>query len=121
MDSGDLLRIGHRLSDVPLVMPVTRRYFDLCLVVIGLQALVGILGFGFHLWMNYNTPANSLFEKSVYGAPPMAPLLFPNLVVLALIGLWELAVSLPAVSNEPPGVFDCLLSWMAVEAPKLEG
>jgi len=27
---------------------------------------------------------------STYGAPPMAPLLFPNLVMLGLIALWRL-------------------------------
>jgi len=40
--------------------------------------------------MNAYTPDGSLFERTVYGAPPMAPLLFPNLVAFALIGLWEL-------------------------------
>jgi hypothetical protein len=63
---------------VPVFMPVTRRYLDLCLAVLGVQALVGIVGFWFHLRMNFYTPGVSLFEKSVYGAPPMAPLLFPT-------------------------------------------
>jgi hypothetical protein len=31
---------------------------------------------------------HGLWEKVVNGAPPMAPLLFPNLVGLAFIGLW---------------------------------
>jgi hypothetical protein len=98
---------------VPVLMPVTRRYLDLCLAVLGLQALVGVIGFGLHLWMNYNTPANSLFEKSVYGAPPLAPLLFPNLVALAMIGLWNLAAALPSGGEQRPGVFDRLLGWAA--------
>ncbi|MGD0546581.1 MAG: hypothetical protein ABR991_01990 [Terracidiphilus sp.] len=104
---------------VPVVMPVTRRYLDLCLSILGVQALVGVIGFWFHLRMNFYTPGGSLFEKSIYGAPPMAPLLFPNLVALALIGLWELAVSLPAGSDEQPGVFDHLLAWTAT-APASE-
>ena len=80
---------------VPIFTTVTRRYLDLCFAVLGLQALVGLVGFWFHLRMNFYTPGVSLFEKSIYGAPPMAPLLFPNLVGLALIGLWELAIHLP--------------------------
>ena len=76
---------------VPIVMRVSRRFLDLCLAVLILQAIVGIVGFWFHLRMNFYTPGVSLFERTVYGAPPMAPLLFPNLVGLALIGLWELA------------------------------
>jgi hypothetical protein len=98
---------------VPVLMPVTRRYLDLCLAVLGLQALVGVAGFGLHLRMNYYTPANNLFEKSVYGAPPLAPLLFPNLVALAMIGMWNLASALPSGSEERPGVLDRLLGWAA--------
>jgi hypothetical protein len=74
----------------PLVMNVTRRFLDLCLLVMIAQALVGILGFWFHLQANLVEPGNSLWEKLVNGAPPIAPLLFPNLVGLALIGLWAL-------------------------------
>jgi hypothetical protein len=96
---------------VPVILPVTRRYLDLCLAVLGLQAVVGVVGFGLHLWMNFNTPGESLFEKSVYGAPPMAPLLFPNLVGLALIGMWVLAAELPPGESGNPGVFDRVLAY----------
>jgi hypothetical protein len=96
---------------VPVFMVVTRRYLDLCLAVLGLQALVGIVGFWFHLRMNFYTPGVSLFEKSVYGAPPMAPLLFPNLVALALIGLWELAAHMPDEPAPSRAVFNRLLGW----------
>ena len=34
------------------------------------------------------------------GAPPMAPLLFPNLVGLALIGLWALIPHVPETELE---------------------
>ena len=36
-------------------------------------------------------PGATLFERILSGAPPMVPLLFPNLVALGLIGLWVLA------------------------------
>lgn len=75
---------------VPLVMQVTRRYLDLCLLVMIGQAVVGVLGFWFHMQANLIEPGHSLWEKVVNGAPPMAPLLFPNLVGLAFIGLWAL-------------------------------
>lgn len=103
---------------VPVLMPVTRRYLDLCLGVLGIQALVGIVGFWFHLRMNSYTPGASLFERSVYGAPPMAPLLFPNLVALAMIGLWRLAAHLPNESPERPGVTRWLLGWAATLYPE---
>lgn len=75
---------------VPLIMTVGRRFLDLCFVVLILQALVGVLGFWFHLQANLVQPGHDFFDKLVNGAPPMAPLLFPNLVGLALIGLWAL-------------------------------
>jgi hypothetical protein len=75
---------------VPLLLSVTRRYLDLCLVVMAVQAFVGVLGFWFHLQANLIEPGSNLFDKLVNGAPPMAPLLFPNLVGLAFIGLWAL-------------------------------
>lgn len=75
---------------VPLVLAVTRRFMDLCLMVMVMQGLVGVLGFWFHIQANLVEPGHSVWEKLVNGAPPMAPLLFPNLVGLALIGMWAL-------------------------------
>jgi hypothetical protein len=80
---------------VPLVLPVTRRFLDVCLLVMGVQAFVGVLGFWFHLQANLVEPGSNLFDKLVNGAPPMAPLLFPNLVGLAFIGLWALIPHVP--------------------------
>ena len=105
---------------VPVLIVVSLRYLDLCLVVLGLQALVGIVGFWFHMRMNLYTPGVSLFEKSVYGAPPMAPLLFPNLVALALIGLWELAAHLPDEASTAAGFFGKIRNWAASLAPVSE-
>lgn len=89
---------------VPLVMQVTRRFLDLCVVVMIGQALVGILGFWFHMQANLVEPGHTLWEKLVNGAPPLAPLLFPNLVGLALIGLWAL---IPHLEEPAPGI-----SWV---------
>ncbi len=85
---------------IPLVTTVTRRFMDVCLIVMLTQALVGVLGFWFHIQANLVEPGHSLFDKLVNGAPPMAPLLFPNLVGLALIGMWAL---LPHLEEAPPG------------------
>ncbi len=80
---------------VPLMVPVTRRFLDGCLLVMFGQALVGVLGFWFHMRANLIEPGRDLFDKLVNGAPPLAPLLFPNLVGLALIGMWALIPHLP--------------------------
>ena len=44
----------------------------------------------FPMEANLIAPGSSLFDRLVNGAPPMALLLFPNLVGLAFIGLWAL-------------------------------
>jgi len=97
---------------VPVMMHVSRRFLDLCLSVLVVQALVGIVGFWFHLRMNAYAPGVSFFERTVYGAPPMAPLLFPNLVGLAMIGLWELAAQ-EQYSEETGGLYAMWLHFVA--------
>jgi hypothetical protein len=80
---------------VPLVTPVTRRFLDLCMLVMLGQGAVGVLGFWFHMQANLVEPGVSLWDKLVNGAPPMAPLLFPNLVGLAFIGIWAVLPHVP--------------------------
>ncbi len=75
---------------VPLVMRVTRAFIDLCAAILLLEALVGLWGFVLHAEANLQGPSIHPFENFIYGAPPMAPLLFPNLMVLGTIGLWQL-------------------------------
>jgi len=59
--------------------------------VLGLQARVGFFGLLFNRRAVWRQPGPTLFEQLLTGAPPMAPLLFPNLVILGLIALWVLA------------------------------
>ena len=75
---------------VPFVVDVSRSYLQLCAAVLAVQGVVGILGFLFHAASVARQPAATWFEKILSGAPPMAPLLLPNLVVLATIALWVL-------------------------------
>jgi hypothetical protein len=85
---------------VPLITPITRRYLDLCMLVMLGQGAVGVLGFWFHMQANLVEPGVRLWDKLVNGAPPMAPLLFPNLVGLAFIGIWA---ALPHVPEPESG------------------
>lgn len=76
---------------VPFLAAVTPSYLRLCAGVLGLQALAGVLGFAFHLESIARQPAAGWFDKILSGAPAMAPLLLPNLALLAAIALWTLA------------------------------
>ena len=75
---------------VPLWMRVSRVFIDLCAAVLVLEAGVGLWGFVLHAMGNLQGPSVHAFDNFIYGAPPMAPLLFPNLMVLGIIGLWQL-------------------------------
>ena len=75
---------------VPLLMRVSRLFIDVSAAVLVLEASVGLWGFVLHTMGNLQGPSVHAFDNFIYGAPPMAPLLFPNLVVLGMIGLWQL-------------------------------
>jgi len=75
---------------VPLLMRISRAYIDLCAAVLILEAGIGVWGFVLHATANLRGPSVHPFDNFIYGAPPMAPLLFPNLMVLGIIGLWQM-------------------------------
>jgi hypothetical protein len=77
---------------VPLVMPVSKRSIELSAAILMLEAVVGVWGFLLHASSNLRGPSIHMFDNFIYGAAPIAPLLFPNLMVLGTIGLWQLSV-----------------------------
>jgi len=81
---------------VPLLMQVSRAFIDIAAMVLVLEAGVGLWGFVLHTMGNLRGPSVHAFDNFIYGAPPMAPLLFPNLMVLGIIGLWQLRNSVGA-------------------------
>ena len=72
---------------VPFVVNVTPKYLLLCAAILIVQGFVGVLGFALHFAADLDGPSNKMLENIVHGAPPLAPLLFPNLVLLSLIAL----------------------------------
>jgi hypothetical protein len=75
---------------VPLLLPVERSFINLCAVILIAEAAIGIWGFALHAASNLRGPSLHAFDNFIYGAPPLAPLLFPNLVLLGAIALWRL-------------------------------
>ncbi len=73
-----------------LVSRQPRNFVGLCGAVLLLESAVGVWGFLLHADRNLAGPSTHLFKNLIYGAPPMAPLLFPNLAVLGLIALLQL-------------------------------
>lgn len=74
----------------PLIVRVSRRFLDLCALVLALEAFVGVWGFILHAASNLRGPSIHAFVNFINGAPPLAPLLFPNLAVLGLISVFRL-------------------------------
>ncbi len=72
-----------------LVLPPSRPFQFLCLAILALEAFVGLSGFLLHARANLAGPSIHPFANFVHGAPPFAPLLFPNLVLLGLLGFWR--------------------------------
>ena len=77
-------------------------FLRICLGVLGLQAVIGLLGFYFHVAADISGLSASLFENFVHGAPPFAPLLFVDLGVLAAIGLRAAPAVAGPGSGGPP-------------------
>jgi hypothetical protein len=75
---------------VPLTMRTSRAFLDLCGIVLAIEAGVGVWGFALHTLANLRGPSVRPFDNFIYGAPALAPLLFPNLALLGAIGLWQL-------------------------------
>lgn len=75
---------------IPLLMWTESAYFRWCVAVIAINAVVGVLGFAFHIWADLHGPAHGLRENFLYGAPAFAPLLFTNVSLLAALGFWAL-------------------------------
>ena len=76
---------------VPLVLPVSKWFIGLSATILMLEAVVGVWGFLLHASSNLRGPSIHMFDNFIYGAAPIAPLLFPNLMVLGTIGLWQLS------------------------------
>jgi hypothetical protein len=93
------LAVGFLL--VATLRPADRRLRDATWVVLGIQALVGILGFAFHLRADFRRPGLPFFQDVLFGAPPFAPLLFVDLAALAALALWDIGEKCPRAEGDP--------------------
>lgn len=83
-------------------LPTSRSTWRFAVVVMVAQVGVGLVGFVFHLIPNLRSPMPTVWESFVYGAPIFAPLLFADLAMLAVFGLWALALASPEVLGRSP-------------------
>jgi hypothetical protein len=74
---------------IAVIHPQKIWFLKWCVATMVSQVIVGLPGFALHLIANFTGPAANLITNLIYGAPIFAPLLFPNLAILAAIGIWE--------------------------------
>lgn len=70
-----------------IVQPRNASFLVFCVLILALNGLTGVVGFYLHLSANLAARAESLRESFLHGAPILAPLLFPNLALLGIIGI----------------------------------
>jgi hypothetical protein len=73
-----------------IAYPAERSTRRLATGMLLLQMGVGLLGFWLHGQANLRGEMSSVRDRFLYGAPIFAPLLFNNLALLGLLGLWGL-------------------------------
>lgn len=71
-----------------LVVPDNRPLLGLALIIMAAQVVVGLLGAYLHLAAVMDSPAPTLWDRVLYGAPVFAPLLFADLALLAVLAFW---------------------------------
>jgi hypothetical protein len=67
-----------------------RPYLWLCQCLMLVEIVVGLLGWFCHIRAILRSPMSGAWDKILYSAPLFAPLLFANLAILAMLGLWGL-------------------------------
>jgi hypothetical protein len=81
-----------------LVVSDNRPLLRLAFGVMLAQVAVGLIGAFWHIRADLDRPMGTLWQKFLYGAPAFAPLLFADLAVLAVLGLWALERALPVAA-----------------------
>lgn len=83
-----------------VVEPGNRPLRLLAAAVMLIQMAIGAVGFGLHVYANLTRPTATLWSSFIYGAPAFAPLLFDDLAILGLLGLWALGVNRAVAEEE---------------------
>ena len=80
------LAVGFLIANVVVFDNPTLLVMNLVLMI--LQMVVGVLGFALHAIGNLKPSVGSLWDRFIFGAPIFAPLLFADLAILGILGLW---------------------------------
>ncbi len=82
-----------------VIVPDDRSLLAANLGLMVIQVVVGSLGFYLHARGNLIGRGGPLWDRFIYGAPVFAPLLFADLALLAMLGLWAQWRCLPPATG----------------------
>ena len=82
-----------------IARPHNSPFLIACLLILALNALTGVVGFYLHLSANLHAAAPTLKDSFLYGAPVLAPLLFPNLAILGVMGIMGVMRSMDGIND----------------------
>ena len=74
-----------------LLQPINLPFLKVCVAILIVNGLVGIFGFYLHLSVDLQSAELNMGDKLIYGPPLFAPLLFADLALLGMLGIWHLA------------------------------
>ena len=97
---GGAVAVGFLVAAV--VVPDNASLLVMNLALMAIQVVVGLVGFYLHARGDLSNQAGSIWDRFIYGAPIFAPLLFADLAVLAMLGLWAQSRYLAAANDNPP-------------------
>jgi hypothetical protein len=83
---GAAIAVGFLLAAVVVPRSVPLLVMNLALMVI--QVVIGLLGSFLHLRAILGNAEVPVWDRFIFGAPVFAPLLFADLALLAILGLW---------------------------------
>lgn len=84
-----------------LVRPPERSLLRWGFGLLVIAALTGVAGVLLHLTPIMEAEGRPIAERLIYGAPIFAPMLFPNLALLAAIGLWSTGEAFESGAGSP--------------------
>lgn len=82
-----------------MVVSNNRPLLLLTAAVLAIQFVVGLVGFYLHVHANITSPTSSLWQSFIFGTPAFAPLLFDDLAILGLLGVWGLLANSPKTNE----------------------
>lgn len=93
--------VGAGFLSAAVIVPESVSLLAMNLALMMIQIVIGLLGFFLHARGDLANQLAPIWDRFIFGAPIFAPLLFADIALLALLGLWAQARYLAAGGDSP--------------------